>query len=326
MRSIDSLMISAIIPTLNRCNGLGQTLEALQTQALPSWAYEIIVADNGSTDGTQAMASHLAKEPGGAAIHYVREEQLGLHFARHAGARAAHAPILAFIDDDARADRNWLAALLESFADPSVGCVGGRINLAWERQPPRWMERYGPGWLGGLDLGESAHEVDEAGIYGSNLAIRKDVLMQVGGFNPDSFGTLWLGDGETGLVRKVRQAGWKAMYAPRAVVWHDVPAARMTLAYLKRRSANQGASDSYTAYRQNGPGRGRLLEGALEHGAKAAILAALAGACRALRLERRCHAEIMSSYHQRYAAYSWRLTHDQALRRLAEKDDWLEEF
>jgi glycosyltransferase involved in cell wall biosynthesis len=317
--------ISAIIPTLNRCDGLRRSLESLRDQTVPADEYEIIVVDNGSTDDTQEVVAEFKDEESpGAAVRFIREERLGLHFARNAGARSAQGAILAFIDDDAFADPRWLEGLRDGYSDDRIGCVGGKILLVWETEPPGWVRPYGLSCYS-LDLGDEVVELRTPGIFGSNFSIRRSLLFQVNGFNPDSFGDLWLGDGETGLLRKVLQTGWKVVYTPKALVWHVVPASRMTLAFLKRRWANQGACNSYTAYRQNRPGRGRLLLGALKQGVKGGLFESQAVCNRMLGSDQQYHCAIRASYHWRRLRYDLRLMYDRQLRELVEKDDWLED-
>jgi glycosyltransferase involved in cell wall biosynthesis len=325
MRIAHKLRISIIIPTLNRADRLRSALTSVRAQTLPSEGYEIIVVDNGSTDDTEKVFCEFAREETGrAAVRYVREDQLGLHFARHAGAKIARGQFLAFMDDDATADPNWLQELLKGYSGYEVGCVGGKILPIWEAEPPTWVRDYGPGYLGGLDLGDHALELREPAIYGSNLAIRKSTLVQVRGFNPDSFGQTWLGDGEIGLLRKVLQAGWKIMYNPKAVVWHYIPASRMTLDYLRRRSANQGASNSYTAYRNLYPSKARLAIMALEEAGKGGLLRIWGCAYSLLGSNKWYHKEIRASYYWRRFQYDLRLIYDELFRNLVKKDDWFE--
>jgi glycosyltransferase involved in cell wall biosynthesis len=320
----EQIRISVIIPTLNRGDRLRSALTSVRAQTLPPEDYEVIVVDNGSEDATPDVVESMNRE-GGKAIRYIREERSGLHWARHAGAIVARGKFLAFMDDDATADTGWIEALIGSYSDGKVGCVGGKILPVWEAEPPTWVKDYGPGYLGGLDLGDHSLELKEPAIYGSNLAIRKSTLVQVGGFNPDSFGDFWLGDGETGLLRKVLQAGWKIMYVPEAIVWHVIPASRMTLWYLKRRSANQGTCSSYAAYRQNHPGRGRLFFSASEKGLKGALLEALAFGYKLVGSDQQYHKRIRAAYYWRRLKYDLQLMYDKKLRRLVEKDDWLED-
>jgi GT2 family glycosyltransferase len=97
-------------------------------------------------------------------------------------------------------------------------------------------------------------------FFGVNMAIRRSVLVELGGFNPDSFGSIWLGDGETGLNRRLWEVGALVGYVPEALVYHHVPPERMSPRYFRRRQANDGACDVYALYHRAGvPGLGGLL-------------------------------------------------------------------
>ena len=191
--------IAAIVPTHNRAESLRATLSSLLAQSLEQ-DYEILVMDNASTDDIPAVVEEVNRSSS-RTVRYIRESLLGLHYARHAGARAARAPILAFTDDDAVCSPDWLRQLLAAFDNPRVGCVGGKILPRWEVNPPRWILRY-PGALGLLDRGDAFRELAwPEDIYGGNFSVRREVLFSLGGSNPETFGPRWLGDGETGLLR-----------------------------------------------------------------------------------------------------------------------------
>jgi glycosyltransferase involved in cell wall biosynthesis len=89
--------ISVIVPTFNNRSVLEKTLEALQAQTFPAADYEIIVVDDGSTDGTAEMVAAMR---GSAPIRYLSQTNLGRSAARNAGARAARGRILLFVDSD----------------------------------------------------------------------------------------------------------------------------------------------------------------------------------------------------------------------------------
>ena len=305
---------------------LADTLKSLLQQTLSPHEYEIIVVDNASSDDTHAVVqSFLNDRQAGVKIHYVREDRLGLHFARHAGARVARGDILAYTDDDAIVDKGWLAGLLAGYDSPHVACVGGKILGQWTVEPPDWIRPYGPGWLSLLDLGDEVQKLDYEGIYGCNFSIRKSVLFEVGGFNPESFGAIWLGDGETGLLRKVLRAGYKIVYTPHAVVWHVIPPERMTLRYLKRRFANQGACDQYANYRVYRWPPVRLL-----HRSGRMALRALDRKLRALKYR---PAKDDAYYaHELKAAYFWSISryclsliYDGDFRQMVLREDWINE-
>jgi glucosyl-dolichyl phosphate glucuronosyltransferase len=85
----------------------------------------------------------------------------------------------------------------------------------------------------------------------------------MGGFNPEIFGERWLGDGETGLNRKLWASGALIGYVPEAVVYHHVQPGRMTLAYLRRRQQHEGACDMYARLHGRVPPPRGLLGAAL---------------------------------------------------------------
>jgi glycosyltransferase involved in cell wall biosynthesis len=99
--------ISVVIPTFNNCDVLRRTIEALRRQTLPPSAYEIVIADDGSTDGTRAMVAEAQR--GAVPIQYVVQAHGGRSAARNRGARAARGRVLLFIDADIWATPTLLA-------------------------------------------------------------------------------------------------------------------------------------------------------------------------------------------------------------------------
>src|SRR2546423_12328653 len=101
------MQLSVIIPTHNRAVSLARSVRsALELDYLRDHG-EILVVDNASTDQTPAVVSDLQHAAGGSILRYVQEPDLGLHNARHAGARAASGEILLFTDDDATFSPQW---------------------------------------------------------------------------------------------------------------------------------------------------------------------------------------------------------------------------
>src|SRR5262245_11184433 len=116
---------SVVIPTRNRRATLELLLERIAPQATAAGA-EVLVVDNGSSDGTREALGRLAAT---GRLRVVDEPVPGATRARNAGARAARGEVVAFVDDDALPDDGWLAALLAPFANPRVAGVGGRVQL-----------------------------------------------------------------------------------------------------------------------------------------------------------------------------------------------------
>jgi glycosyltransferase involved in cell wall biosynthesis len=198
-------------------------------------------------------------------IQYLPEPALGLHNARHTGVRFARGDLLVFTDDDATFDPNWLQAYAQAFLQhPEMVAAGGPVRPIWEETPPQWLLNY----IGDsksfeiLSLMEpySDFHLDPKGyFFGVNMAIRKEVLLQMGGFNPDSFGDIWLGDGESGLNIKLWESNLLVGYVPDAIVYHHIPPSRTTIEYFMKRMANQGSADIYTECHKNMPAGMKLF-------------------------------------------------------------------
>jgi glucosyl-dolichyl phosphate glucuronosyltransferase len=256
------MQVSIIIPTYNRSSVLLQALKSLQEQTLKD--FEILVIDNAADSKIETMVAEF-NETCRVKVNYIPEPQLGLHNARHAGAKAAIGDILVFTDDDATFDTAWLEVYAEAFLQHrEMVAAGGPVRPIWEVTPDQWLLDY----IGDfkmfpiLSLMEPYREfrLDSQGFFfGVNMAIRRDALFKLGGFNPESFGDIWLGDGESGLNRKLWENNLLVGYVPTAIVHHHIPPSRMTIDYFCRRMANEGACDMYSKYHQGIPSQFDLL-------------------------------------------------------------------
>lgn len=319
------IQVSVIIPTQNRSEYLRNTIISLQEQNFPKVDYEIIVVDNNSTDDTPEVVEECNRN-GKKEVVYVKEQEIGLHNARHAGAKAAKGEILAYVDDDVICDLNWLSELVKPYADPEVGCVGGKILPKWEAEPPEWVKQY-PSSLSLLDLGPEIKELKTPKIYGCNFSIRRSLLFEVGGFNPDAFGDkklIWYrGDGETGLLKKVLVTRRKLVHTPHAVVWHVIPKSRLTISYFKKRFFIQGISSSFSAYRTEKSSRIKLFYRSCKFGIGSIICKILAFICRILKRDGYFKYEFAASSFKSRFIYELRLIYDKRLRESAERKSWL---
>ncbi len=256
-----SVVCSVIIPTRNRLGDVRACLPTLLAQDLRGVDWEIIIVDNGSTDGT---AEWSQTQVGGdnPRIRYVHEPMPGLLSGRHRGAAEAEGHLLTFIDDDIQAGDGWLRAIHNCFEDPQVALIGGPSLPNYEVEPPEWIEEFWSatpfggrscGYLSLIDIGDRRRVIDPRYIYGLNFSIRKQVLQLLGGFHPDGVpGHLlrFRGDGETGLAMAAERSKLKSIYEPGARVLHKVSADRMTLDYFEKRAYAQGVSDSFSKARR----------------------------------------------------------------------------
>jgi len=264
MEDISSLALSIVIPTFGRPQLLEGVLQTIRSDVGDREDIEVLVVDN-HPDGTAKPAVENTAVTGLRNLRYLPEKRPGLHHARHTGALAARSELIAYLDDDVLVVPGWVNGVLRGFREfPTAGCVGGKVLPQWETDVPEWVPRFHSGYLSLLDLGERrlVLKFPEC-VYGCNMAVRRQALLAVGGFNPDAFGDptlVWRrGDGETGLHEKLFLAGYDVVYEPTAVVRHRIPAARLTIAYFKRRAFIQGISDSYTRIR-NQPSRLKLVD------------------------------------------------------------------
>ena len=319
------IQISVIIPTHNRSEYLRNTIVSLQEQNFPKDGYEIIVVDNNSTDNTPEVVEACDRK-GKKEVVYVKEPEIGLHNARHAGAKAAKGEILAYADDDVICDKNWLSELIKPYTDPEVGCVGGKILPKWEAAPPEWIKLY-PVYLSLLDLGTETKELKRPGIYGCNFSIRRSLMFEVGGFNPDAFSDkklIWYrGDGEVGLLRKVLITGEKIIYTPHAIVWHVIPENRLTFNYFKKRSFIEGISASFFAYRTERFSRIKLFYRSCRFGIASIVCKVLALKGKILKNDSYFKYEFIASSFKSCFIYEFKLIYDKKLRVHVERKSWL---
>ena len=320
----ETLDLSVVIPTYNRADTLRETLESLARQDFRG-RYEIIVVDNNSTDHTRDVVTE-AQRAGGVPIHYLHERRAGVHYARNLGAQHARGRILYYTDDDMVADGAMLAELVKPFAlDPRIAVVTGRVLPIWEREPPEWVKRHCSNTLLSLQLRSEDLIVsnDDPGVWSCHEAIRRDVLFECGGFNPENTEGNWVGDGETGLNLKVQARGYKFAFTGAAITHHVIPATRMTQRYLSRRLANQGNADVFTWYRREQPNARRLLKAELtsvwNYGRE--LLAGMADFVTRDDAWRVHLARV--SYFRARLAYCRRLRRDPGWRAFVLRDNWL---
>ncbi len=242
------MRFSVIIPTRNRCTLLTDILRSLCAQSFPSDDYEILVVDNGSTDGTKQIVEKC-QSTSSVRVGYFLESNIGLHWARHTGARNAQGEILVYTDDDALAEQDFLINLDKAYRVLDADSAGGRILIKWDAEPPHWIRNYEK-TLGHIDLGNPMRLLTAGEkLHGGNLSIKKARLFEIGGFNPDQVENYLIGDGETGLCRKMHANRWRIAWVPEAVVWHrQFVAQHATMADMSRRFWNNGVADAYRRY------------------------------------------------------------------------------
>jgi glycosyltransferase involved in cell wall biosynthesis len=236
-----SVFVSIVIATRNRAALLAQTLEALMRQRWPADRMEIIVADNGSTDGTRAVVEGAAGPGGGIPVTYLLVTEPGKSYAVNAALQIAGGSLIAFTDDDVQPDPEWIPALVHAVEELNVDFVAGRIRPIWEIAPPRWLSSALYGVLAIPDNGSARRRIaaDEPAPVmpiGANMAVRASVIARLGGLRTDLgklAGSLRTGEDHEFFLRLL-SAGCRGVYEPAALVGHVVPAERLKRGYFRR--------------------------------------------------------------------------------------------
>ncbi len=222
-------LITAIICTHNRERFLEQCIRSLLVQTLDRDLYEIMVVDNGSTDGTLAICERFRAEQG---FRYIFEPKIGLSQARNTGWRQAAGKYVGFLDDDAVAGSQWLEAALGCFENtvPQPWWVGGPVELEWEDAPPIWLNQGLHECLGYLYWGDSPRWLEgRERLVGCNSFFVVERLKQLRGFDTrlGRKHRILLSGEETQLQLKIEKAGGCLYYHPDIMTKHYVPRERM---------------------------------------------------------------------------------------------------
>lgn len=248
--------ISLIVPTYNRSKFLKESLESFKNQSLSKKCFEIIVVDNNSKDATKDVVLSFIKS-NDLDAKYVFEQRQGLHYARNNGVINASGKIIVFGDDDIVATSDWLKNILDEFeTNEQVGIVGGKIIPIWTGNPPQWIYDYGTKEVHAvfayLDYGKDRRILKNEYLFGCNLAIKKDLIVEIGGSPPDTFPRNLRhlsGGGECIIIDEARRLGYQIVYLPQAAVSHHVDSSRITLDYFIDRYQRFAIEDVFCCYR-----------------------------------------------------------------------------
>jgi glycosyltransferase involved in cell wall biosynthesis len=235
-----SVLVSIVIATRNRQGLLAQTLDALRRQTWPADRLEIVIADNGSTDGTAAMLAAVASRTAHPRFQVVSVDRPGKSYAVNAGLARARGDIVVLTDDDVLPAPEWVARIVSALEETGADFLAGRVLPLWETAPPGWMSPALHGVLAIPDNGPARRPIalgDSTVVpIGANMALRASVVRRIGGLREDLGkleGSLRTGEDHEFFLRMLH-AGFVGVYEPSAVVHHLVPASRLRPAYFHR--------------------------------------------------------------------------------------------
>jgi GT2 family glycosyltransferase len=235
--------------TEERWSDLVEAVKSVRSQSVP--AGEIVVV----IDNSPQLLERAGRELGQAVV-VANAHRQGLAGARNSGVAATSAPIVAFIDDDARAQRDWLEQLLIPYRQPDVLGVGGSIKADWRSGRPAWFPREFDWVVGCTYRGMPQTPATVRNLIGANMSVRREALDAVGGFS-EELGRLPSGAGaveETDFCIRVQERfpDGRWMYWPAAHVSHTVGPARATWAYFRARCINEGLAKATMVARTGG--------------------------------------------------------------------------
>src|SRR3990172_10127958 len=165
------MKISVIVPAYNAQKTIHQSIEALLAQEYPKERYEVIIIDDGSSDGTADVVKAYP-------VKYMHQRNQGPATARNAGAREAGGEIMLFTDSDCVPFANWIAEMVKPFEDKEVVAVKGAYKNKQKSMVARFAqlefeERF--------EMLKKAESIDMVDTYSAGY--RRDLFMAAGGFD-----------------------------------------------------------------------------------------------------------------------------------------------
>jgi len=196
-------MISVVVCSFNGARTIGECLHGISRLRYPR--YEVIVVDDGSTDATAEIAGRFA-------VTLIATTNGGLSSARNVGWQAARGEIVAYIDDDATPDADWLTYLALGYAAGDFGGMGGPNIQPVDDDPIAHCVASAPG--GPIHVLTSDRVAEH--IPGCNMSFRRDVLEHVGGFDTQ----FRIAGDDVDFCWRVQEAGYTIGFHAGAMVWH----------------------------------------------------------------------------------------------------------
>jgi GT2 family glycosyltransferase len=225
--------------TMDRWDDIVAGVESLAHQTVPPLETILVVDHN-----EELLARARAAFP---AVHVLDNPRTGgASGARNTGIAQAKGSIIAFVDDDARPEPDWIEQLLAAYDDEQVLAVGGVAQPVWpERRPDHLPPELD--WIVGCTYrGQPTERADVRNLWGCNMSVRAEVFAKIGTFDEKvgRIGLIPLGTEETEFCIRITQRlpGSRVVFEPKALVHHRVTEARTTWAYLRSRSHAEGVS------------------------------------------------------------------------------------
>lgn len=203
--------VSVIVPAYNESAGIEAAIRSLVASDHP---IEVIVVDDGSTDGTADIVERM-RIPG---IRVIRQPNAGKPVALNTGLQAAHFDLIVMVDGDTVFEPDAVRMLVQPFADPSVGAVSGNAKVGNRRGLlGRWQHIE---YVVGFNLDRRLFDLAECmpTVPGAIGGFRRTALERIGGLSDVTLAE------DTDLTMALCRDGWRVVYEERAIAWTEAPA------------------------------------------------------------------------------------------------------
>ena len=218
--------VSVIIPTYNRKDLLRETLNSLAQQTYPSDRFEVIVVDDGSTDGTEEIAAEAFPFT----LRYFWQSNQGDAAARNLGARQSQADILVFLDDDILVEPGYLTYLIQAHDMRQNKIVVGTWNL-WLAETTPFSQTLHASLAS--DHTPTITELPFRDVYSNNMSLRREAYFKIGMMQGLDFSgsSMWC---DLDFTYRAYRQGFEFRRSTKAICWHRDHTARNLDAYKKR--------------------------------------------------------------------------------------------
>ena len=226
------MKLSIVICSYNREKYILDAMNSVKNQIIDSSFFELVVINNNSTDNTDVICRAFEKTKGNLQYTYVIEEKAGLSNARNCGIEHSKGEIITFIDDDAIAEPDFAANIINHFSkNPEIDALGGKVLPIFpNNMEPKWLSHYLNGLVTKVDFGDIVKPYSNKYPAGCNMSFRKIVFDELGGFNPN---LVWRNDDKY-IFLKLKNAHKKTLYTPDVVVHHNIDEYRLEKEFLDK--------------------------------------------------------------------------------------------
>lgn len=246
------MKLDVVVPTYNRSLLLRRTISSLMTAPVPEGLeVTILIIDNNSKDNTEQVVREMQTEATRPLV-YIRERNQGLSHARNGGIQAGAGDLIGFIDDDEEVDKDWYKVIAREFSDEALQYIGGPYLANCSLPMPSWLPQGYNAVIGVIEPKPRTRMGPPfpGNLQGGNAVLRRGVFEKVGLYSVKlgRSGKGLLSEEDAEFYRRLVKAGLYGLHVPDLLIYHYIPADRLTRKYHRRwcywRGISQGLADA----------------------------------------------------------------------------------